>query len=86
MANFWIRLVNYCIAGIGSSLSWCLALLPESPFGSPAAKPDSLDLGYITWIIPFPTMLGHMAALIGAILIWYSIRIAARWLKVARGG
>lgn len=84
MANFWIRLINYCIASVGSTLTWCISLLPESPFGSPETKPDSVDLGYITWIIPFPTMIGHLAVLIAAITVWYSIRIAARWLKVAR--
>jgi len=86
VTNFFIRLLNYCIAGVGSALSWCLALLPESPFGNPASKPSSIDLGYVTWLIPFPTMLSHLAVLIGAITVWYSIRVAARWLKVAKGG
>lgn len=84
MANFFIRLINYFIVGVGASFSWVLSLLPNSPFGSPATKPNAIDLGYVTWIIPFPTMISHLAVLIGAILGWYTIRVAARWLKVAR--
>jgi hypothetical protein len=86
VANFFIRLINYFIAGVGSALTWLLELLPESPFSSPATKPSSIDLGYVTWLIPFPTMIGHLAVLITAITVWYSVRVAARWLKVAKGG
>lgn len=84
MADFIIKIINYIIAGIGAALSWLLDLLPNSPFGNPAASPGSINLGYITWLIPFPTMFVHLLGLVGAISIYYVIRVAARWIKIAR--
>lgn len=84
MANFFIRMINYIIAGIGEALTWLLNLLPDSPFSTPAAAPGSINLGYISWLIPFPTMIVHLVALLGAISIYYVVRVAARWIKVAR--
>lgn len=85
MANFFIKLVNYLISGVGAALTWVIGLLPDSPFSSPAAPPGAVNLGYVTWLIPFPTMMAHMLVLLGAIAIYYIIRVAARWVKVARG-
>lgn len=85
MANFFIKLINYCISGAGAAILWVIGLLPDSPFSAPAGPPRSVDLGYVTWLIPFPTMIAHMLVLLGAIAIYYIIRVAARWVKVARG-
>lgn len=83
MANFFVRLINYFISGVGSALSWVIGLFPDSPF-EVTAVPSSIDIGFITYVIPFPTMISHMAILVSAIAIYYTWRIVARWLKVAR--
>lgn len=85
MADFFVKLINYIIAGVGSAFAWVIGLLPDSPFSSPAGPPGVVDLGYVTWLLPFPTMMAHMLVLLGAIAIYYVIRVAARWIKIARG-
>ena len=84
MANFFVGLINYFIAGVGVALSWVISLFPNSPFSTPAGPPGSVNLGYVTWVIPFPTMLSHMALLLSAIIVYYGIRVVARWVKIAR--
>lgn len=85
MANFFIRFINYLIAGIGEVFSWAIALLPDSPFSVPASPPGSINLGWLSWFIPFPTMIAHVILLVTAIGIYYAIRVVMRWVKVARG-
>ncbi|MCL6664559.1 hypothetical protein [Paenibacillus amylolyticus] len=84
MIDFIIKSLNYIIAGVGAAFTWLLNLLPNSPFATPAAPPNSVNLGWLTWFIPFPTMFLHLVAVVGAIAVYYVIRVAARWLKVAR--
>lgn len=83
MANFFVKLINYFISGVGAAFSWLISLLPDTPFKAETV-PGSVDLGYVTYVIPFPTMISHLALLLAAITIYYVIRVAARWLKVAR--
>jgi len=61
-----------------------VSLLPDSPFAVPSKPPSSIDLGYVTWLIPFPTMIAHFLLLLAAIVTWYSYRVLARWIKAAR--
>lgn len=84
MANFFIRLINYVLSAIGAALTWVVDLFPESPFADPASPPGSIDLGFVTWLIPFPTMILHLGLLLTAIGTYYLIRVAARWVKIAR--
>lgn len=84
MANFFISLINYLIAGIGAVLKWVIDLFPDSPFSSPSAAPGSINLGYVTWVLDFPTWILHLAAMLTAIGVYYLIRVLARWVKVAR--
>lgn len=79
-----MNLINYLIKGIGGILSWLLGLFPDSPFLNPNTPPDSVNLGYITWLIDFPTMLVHFIGVCSAILGYYLIRVLARWVKVVR--
>lgn len=85
MADFFIKLINYIIAGVGAGLTWILALLPMSPFSEPLAPPGLINLGWITWLLDFPTWIKITGGVLIAIAIWYGIRIAARWLKLASG-
>lgn len=84
MIDFFVELINYLIEGIGIALGWVVSLFPDSPFGEPASPPSSVNLGWITWLIDFPTMIVHATALTGVILIYYAYRVAARWLKVVK--
>lgn len=84
--QYLVDFANWFMDGLAAGITWVLALLPQSPtVGWENAKPDSVNLGYITWFIPFPTMLIHLAALLTAIGIYYIVRIVMRWLKVIRG-
>lgn len=70
--------------GVGTALGWVVSFFPDSPFLIPSSPPGSINLGYITWIIPFPTMMAHLALLLVAIVTYYGIRVVARWIKIAR--
>lgn len=76
--------VNKLISGVGEGILLVLNLLPDSPWSDPAKAPDTINLGYVTWAIPFPTMLAHLALLLTAIGVYYVVRVLARWIKVAR--
>lgn len=84
MIDFFVGLINYLIAGIGIVLGWIIGIFPDSPFAEPSAPPDSINLGYITWLIDFPVMIQHAIALTAAILVYYAIRVIARWIKIVR--
>lgn len=84
MANFFIRIINYVISACGSALLWMLDILPDTPFQDPNNVPPTLDLGYITWIIPFPTMILHLTLLLSAIGSYYTLRVIMRWIKMSR--
>lgn len=84
MFAWLISFVNSLIKGAGNGLVWCIALLPSSPFSTPAGAPSSVNLGWITWFIDFPTMIAHFSILLSILLGYYLVRIVARWLKVVR--
>lgn len=84
MIDFFVGLINYLITGIGIVLGWLLAIFPDSPFSTPAAPPDSINMGYITWLIDFPVMIVHASALTACIIVYYGIRVIGRWIKIVR--
>ncbi|MED1744797.1 hypothetical protein [Brevibacillus borstelensis] len=84
IGEFFVELINLCIAGIGAVLTGLIMLFPQSPFSAPAAPPAGVDLGYITWVIDFPTMLTHFGAFLAAVITYYGIRVIARWIKMVR--
>lgn len=84
--QYLIDFANWFLDGLAIDITWALSLLPKSPTADWVNnKPDTINLGYITWFIPFPTMLLHLAGLLVAIGLYYLIRIVMRWLKVVRG-
>lgn len=83
--DIFIDFVNWLLENIGDGLTWVIGILPKSPFsGWKTDAPEGINLGYITWFIPFPTMILHFAALVTVIGIYYLYRVVARWLKVVR--
>lgn len=83
--DVFIDFLNWILEGIAEGLLWIIDLLPQSPFADwQTDPPPEINLGYITWFIPFPTMLVHFAGFLVALGVYYLYRVAARWLKVAR--
>jgi hypothetical protein len=83
--DIFIDFVQWFIDGFAESIDWLLGYLPSSPTSSFVnATPSNVTLGYITWFLPFPTMLLHFAAILAAISIYYVYRVIGRWLKVVR--
>lgn len=85
LADVLITVINYVILAIGTALGWLIALLPESPFQTPTAPPESVNLGWISWLIPFTEMFADTVLLTGAILIYYGYRVIGRWFKLVKG-
>ena len=84
LGDFLILIFNYLIAGVGVVLGWIVQLFPDSPFSEPAAPPDLVNLGWVTWLIPFPQMIVDTFYLAAAIGTYYAIRVLARWIKLVR--
>lgn len=78
MGQFFIELLNLIIKGFGVVLQGLIALFPDSPFRTAPTVPGSVNLGYVTWLIDFPTMLGHLALLLAAVITYYAIRVVAQ--------
>jgi hypothetical protein len=83
-----VETANFLISGIGTVLGWILSIFPDSPFSGPEKAPDGsgVNLGWITWLLDFPTWIKHFAMMLGAIMAFYGIRVLARWVKMVRGG
>jgi hypothetical protein len=80
--NWIIGATNIVIKGLGQTLQMIFYFFPDSPFAVPVLPPGTINLGYITWLIPVGLMIEHLLALLTAILVFYAIRIVARWVKV----
>ena len=80
-----IDFFNLVIESIGSAIAWILDLFPLSPFTQlNTDKPEIINLGHITWFIPFPTIIIHFTIFLTAVGFYYMYRVIARWLKVVR--
>lgn len=84
IGQFFIDLLNGIIKGVGAAIVWALSLLPDSPFQQPDDVPDSVNLGWITWLFDFPTWIQHLTLILTAIGIYYACRVILRWIKIAR--
>lgn len=81
-----IKFVNLLIRGVAEVFGWLLLLFPDTPFPDPEKMPDGgVNLGWITWLLDFPTWILHFALLLTAIATYYGVRMVARWVKVVRG-
>ena len=83
--GIFIDFFNWIIEGFADSIKWVIDFLPDSPVNSFVnATPTNVTLGYITWFIPYPTMLLHFTVIISCISMYYVYRVIARWLKLVR--
>lgn len=74
--------VNILIDLLVTIVNAILWIFPDSPFASPTTAPDTVNLGYITWVLDFPTWVLHLTLLCTAIILYYGLRILARWIKL----
>lgn len=80
-----VDIINLIIDGLALVLEWVIGLLPDSPFTEMRTeKPEGINLGHITWFIPFPTMISHFALFLVAVGTYYVYRVLARWIKLVR--
>jgi len=83
--DVFIDVLNWFFEQLGDILEFIFGILPDSPFlEMETEKPEGVELGYITWFIPFPTMLIHTGLFLVAVGLYYGFRILARWLKLVR--
>jgi hypothetical protein len=83
--DVFIDFLDWVLSGLTQGIIWLLDLLPVSPFASwRTDPPPEVNLGYITWFIPFPTMLVHFAGFLVVVGVYYLYRVLGRWLKVVR--
>lgn len=82
MGQFFIDLANKFIELLAAAISGILSLLPSSPFAfTESLKSDWVNA--ICWIFPIPGMITHLEAFLAAAAVWYAVRVALRWIKVA---
>lgn len=83
--NVFVDFLNWVLDGLANGIDWISLLLPHSPIQAWSNNvPQNVTLGYITWFIPFPTMLLHLSLLLTVIGLYYIYRFVGRWLKVVR--
>jgi len=84
MAGFWTGLLQWIVNALGAGLIWLIDLFPDSPFSSPTTPPNAVNLGWITWLLDFPTWIQHLSAILSCFITYYGVKVAARWLKLVR--
>lgn len=84
MGGFWTGLLQWIINALGAALIWVIDWFPPSPFGSPTTPPDAVNLGWVTWLLDFPTWIAHLTTILSCFITYYGIKVAARWLKMVR--
>ncbi len=83
--DVFIDVINWFFEGLGEILLFLFSLFPDSPFLNMSDDPpDGVNLGYITWMIPFPTMILHLGLFLVAVASYYAFRIVARWVELVR--
>lgn len=78
------HLLNQLFVAIGGVLGVLLNLLPQSPFQY-VLTVDSNTINAIAWIMPLREVVALLQAYVVAVALYYGLRIALRWLKVAGG-
>lgn len=80
-----IDILNYVLNALGTMATAALALLPADPL-SVAGSPSAGGLmGFAAYFLPLHEVGLILDALIAATLLWYVVRIALHWAKVAAG-
>jgi len=82
MIGLLFGFLNKVIALVGLALVALISILPETPF-STAVSIDSQWLSVINWLFPVPSAILHASLFCTACLVYYGIRVAMKWCKLA---
>lgn len=77
------EVVNFLIDNLVAIFEILFGWLPNSPFQNINTTLNDHWLGIINYFFPVQEAVTHLTLYIGAVLVWYSIRIIARWTKAA---
>lgn len=77
-----ITILNAIILSLGTILQAIIILLPESPFNF-VYNIDNEFIQNINYILPLPQVVAHLTLILQAIIIYYGLRIALKWIKAA---
>jgi ABC-type multidrug transport system permease subunit len=80
MGQFIINILNQCINGLGTALSFVLSLLPPSPFSLIDNSPIQPYLQGINYFVPISTILSIAQAWLVAVGIFYVYQAILRWI------
>ncbi len=81
LGNWVIQIINILIRGLAGLLDMLLMILPTSPFNWAFNDTVSSYFGQLNWIIPINQMLAIFEVWLGAIIIYYVVQVALRWVK-----
>lgn len=76
-----IGFINAIIKSLGYVLSLIVAILPSSPFQAIDNSSVTDYLGFLAWVIPFPTIISILQLWVTAIGVFYLQMIVLRWIK-----
>ena len=82
MGNFIIDILNWIISSLGSVLSFCINLLPNSPFKAINNSSVIKYLNGLNWIIPFGAVLSILELWLTCIIAYYIYSAILRWIKL----
>jgi hypothetical protein len=77
-----IEILNNIISGLGSAITGIVSLLPQSPFNF-IYEIDNSMIQYINFLFPFASAVTHLTLYLSAVLLYYAVRIALKWIKAA---
>lgn len=79
--GFVAGIFNSFLNLLGDAAITLLSLLPNSPFQWNLNGASPL-LTWIFWLIPIPGIATLMSAYVVSVALYYTIRVALRWVKV----
>jgi hypothetical protein len=79
-------IVNTILQGLVDFVNLLVSWIPSSPFrefiNNLGSSFGSDTLGYINYFLPITEMLGILTAWVSGILIYYTVQIILRWIKL----
>ncbi|MHB8308777.1 MAG: hypothetical protein ACYDDH_11990 [Candidatus Desulforudaceae bacterium] len=75
-----VGLLNKLIELVGDAVWFLLNLLPNSPFMF-LYQVDSVWLNAINWLFPVVAMVAFLEVYVSAVVVYYGLRVALRWVK-----
>jgi hypothetical protein len=82
--SLFTQFIQSIINMFGGAIGALLLLLPTSPFTWDLSGASSLTV-WLFWLFPIPGMITSIGAYVSAVALYYVIRVALRWIKVAGG-